>query len=163
MQTLETSTPKIIAGKGEGIGWLTFNQPEKRNAMSLEMWQGTADALDAFAADPEVRVVVMQGAGGKAFVSGADISQFETSRNNAQAAEEYARIASGARQRLKSLEKPLIAMIRGYCDAFGVGIDDATLRAEAIEWQATRGSRSGRVAWQYFTDLAGRKGVALPA
>ena len=54
-----------------------------------------------------------------------------------------------------------LAMIRGYCDAFGVEIDDETLRAEAIEWQATRGARSGRVAWQYFTDLAGRKGVAL--
>jgi len=56
-----------------------------------------------------------------------------------------------------------LAMIRGYCDAYGVAIDDATLRAEAIEWQATRGARSGRVAWQYFTDLAGRKGVALSA
>ena len=55
-----------------------------------------------------------------------------------------------------------LTMIRGYCDAYGVEIDDATLRAEAIEWQATRGSRSGRVAWQYFTDLAGRKGVTLP-
>ena len=54
-----------------------------------------------------------------------------------------------------------LAMIRGYCDANGVQIDDETLRAEAIEWQATRGSRSGRVAWQYFVDLAGRKGVAL--
>ena len=54
-----------------------------------------------------------------------------------------------------------LAMIRGYCDAFGVDIGDAELRAEAIEWQATRGSRSGRVAWQYFTDLAGRKGVSL--
>jgi predicted AAA+ superfamily ATPase len=54
-----------------------------------------------------------------------------------------------------------LAMIRGYCDAHGVEIDDATLRAEAIEWQATRGSRSGRVAWQYFTDLAGRRGIAL--
>lgn len=54
-----------------------------------------------------------------------------------------------------------LAMIRGYCDAYGVTIDDATLRAEAIEWQATRGSRSGRVAWQYFTDLAGRRGVTL--
>ncbi|WP_342070645.1 ATP-binding protein [Yoonia algicola] len=54
-----------------------------------------------------------------------------------------------------------LAMIRGYCDAYGVAIDDATLRAEAIEWQATRGSRSGRVAWQYFTDLAGRRGVSL--
>jgi uncharacterized protein len=54
-----------------------------------------------------------------------------------------------------------LAMIRGYCDAFGVTIDDATLRAEAIEWQMTRGSRSGRVAWQYFTDLAGRQGVTI--
>jgi predicted AAA+ superfamily ATPase len=54
-----------------------------------------------------------------------------------------------------------LAMIRGYCDAYGVGIDDATLRAEAIEWQATRGARSGRVAWQYFTDLAGRRGIRL--
>jgi len=54
-----------------------------------------------------------------------------------------------------------LAMIRGYCDAHGVEIDDDTLWAEAIEWQATRGARSGRVAWQYFTDLAGRRGVAL--
>lgn len=54
-----------------------------------------------------------------------------------------------------------LAMIRGYCDAHGVEIDEATLRAEAIEWQATRGARSGRVAWQYFTDLAGRRGVAI--
>ena len=54
-----------------------------------------------------------------------------------------------------------LAMIRGYCDAHGIKIDDDTLRAEAIEWQATRGSRSGRVAWQYFTDLAGRRGVRL--
>ncbi|WP_299023730.1 ATP-binding protein [uncultured Sulfitobacter sp.] len=54
-----------------------------------------------------------------------------------------------------------LAMIRGYCDAHGVAISDADLRAEAIEWQATRGSRSGRVAWQYFTDLAGRRGVAI--
>jgi predicted AAA+ superfamily ATPase len=54
-----------------------------------------------------------------------------------------------------------LAMIRGYCDAYGVEISEATLRAEAIEWQATRGARSGRVAWQYFTDLAGRRGVRV--
>ncbi len=54
-----------------------------------------------------------------------------------------------------------LSMIRGYCNAFGIEIDDATLRAEAIEWQATRGARSGRVAWQYFTDLAGRRGVRV--
>ena len=52
-------------------------------------------------------------------------------------------------------------MIRGYCDAYGVQVDDERLRAEAVEWQATRGARSGRVAWQYFVDLAGRKGVAI--
>jgi len=54
-----------------------------------------------------------------------------------------------------------LAMIRGYCDAYGVVIDAALMRAEAIEWQATRGARSGRVAWQYFTDLAGRQGVLI--
>ena len=54
-----------------------------------------------------------------------------------------------------------LAMIRGYCDAYDLEIDDTTLRADAIEWQATRGSRSGRVAWQYFTDLAGRRGVTI--
>jgi predicted AAA+ superfamily ATPase len=56
-----------------------------------------------------------------------------------------------------------LAMIRGYCDAYGIEIDDATLRAEAIEWQQTRGARSGRVAWQYVTDLAGRRGISLSA
>lgn len=54
-----------------------------------------------------------------------------------------------------------LAMIRGYCDAYGVTISEAAMRAEAVEWQATRGARSGRVAWQYFTDLAGRQGVVL--
>lgn len=54
-----------------------------------------------------------------------------------------------------------LAMVRGYCSAYGVEVSDADLRAEAVEWQATRGSRSGRVAWQFFTDLAGRKGVSL--
>ncbi len=54
-----------------------------------------------------------------------------------------------------------LSMIRGYCDAFGIAISDADLRAEAIEWSQTRGGRSGRVAWQYVTDLAGRRGVAL--
>ena len=54
-----------------------------------------------------------------------------------------------------------LSMIRGYCAAHGVAIDEAGLRAEAIEWQATRGARSGRVAWQYFIDLAGRRGVPL--
>ncbi|WP_374632751.1 ATP-binding protein [Paracoccus sp. (in: a-proteobacteria)] len=54
-----------------------------------------------------------------------------------------------------------LAMVRGYCDAYGVHVTEDQLRAEAIEWQATRGSRSGRVAWQFFTDLAGRQGISV--
>ncbi len=134
---MKLNTDKIIAEVRDGIGWLTFNQPEKRNAMSLEMWQGTADALDAFAADAEVRVVVMQGAGERAFVSGADISQFEKSRSNAEVAAEYARISNGARQRLKDIEKPLIAKIRGFCLGGGLAVAmaaDYRISAEGAEF-----------------------------
>jgi predicted AAA+ superfamily ATPase len=58
-------------------------------------------------------------------------------------------------------QEDYLAMVRGYCDAGGIEIDDARLRAEAIEWQATRGARSGRVAWQFYCDLAGRMGRAV--
>lgn len=122
MQTLDTSTPKIIAQKGDGIGWLTFNQPEKRNAMSLEMWQAMGEVLEVFAADDEVRVVVMQGAGDKAFISGADISQFETHRSNAEASAEYNRIAGQSRRILAEMDKPLIARIRGFCIGGGLAV-----------------------------------------
>jgi predicted AAA+ superfamily ATPase len=58
-------------------------------------------------------------------------------------------------------QEDYLAMVRGYCDAGGIEIDNAQLRAEAIEWQATRGARSGRVAWQFYCDLAGRMGRAV--
>ena len=67
---------KILAEIKDGVGRITFNQPEKRNAMSVAMWDGMGQALDVFAADASVRCVVLTGAGDKAFVSGADISQF---------------------------------------------------------------------------------------
>lgn len=119
---MKLDTDKIIAEVKDGIGWLTFNQPEKRNAMSLEMWQGTSDVLDAWAADDAVRVIVLKGAGDRAFVSGADISQFEKVRGNAEAGDHYASVANGARQRLRHIEKPLIAMIRGYCLGGGLAV-----------------------------------------
>jgi enoyl-CoA hydratase/carnithine racemase len=129
MDTLAGTAPlreyadgKMLAAKDGGIGFITFNQPEKRNAMSVEMWQGLAEILDDFRDDPAVRVVIMTGAGGKAFVSGADISQFEKRRANADAQEEYARLTSGGRARLANFPKPSIAAIQGFCLGGGLAI-----------------------------------------
>jgi len=82
-------TDRILARKDGRIGILTFNNPEKRNALSLEMWQRMGEVLDAFAADADLRVVVLTGAGDKAFVSGADISKFASERASAEAAVVY--------------------------------------------------------------------------
>lgn len=112
---MELQTDKMIASKESGIGWMTFNNPARRNATSLEMWQAIEVILDDFEKDDAVRVVVMQGAGDKAFVSGADISEFKEKRNNAEASAEYSRISESARAKLANFPKPLIAMIRGYC------------------------------------------------
>jgi enoyl-CoA hydratase/carnithine racemase len=101
---------------------MTFNNPARRNATSLEMWQAIADILEDFGADPAVRVVVMRGAGDKAFVSGADISQFEDQRADAEAARRYNQVSERARAAMAALDKPLIAMIRGYCLGGGVAI-----------------------------------------
>ncbi len=119
---IELNTDKMLAEKADGIGWMTFNNPARRNATSLEMWQAIAVILDDFAADPAVRVVVMRGAGDKAFISGADISQFEAQRADAEAAARYNAVAEGARVAMAALEKPLIAMIQGYCLGGGVAI-----------------------------------------
>src|SRR5260370_19598134 len=87
---------KILAHKEGGVGWLTFNQPERRNAISLAMWDAIAIAADDFATDPSVRAVVMKGAGGKAFVSGADISEFEKLPNGSAAEHGYTRPTTAA-------------------------------------------------------------------
>jgi enoyl-CoA hydratase/carnithine racemase len=120
--TLSLGTGKMIARKGGGIGWIVFNQPEKRNAVSVEMWQAVEQIAADFAADDGVRVVVITGAGEKAFVSGADISQFETLRGDADAQGQYEKMTAAGRAALAALEKPSIAMIRGYCIGGGLAI-----------------------------------------
>jgi enoyl-CoA hydratase len=119
---MKLSTEKILAEIDDGIGWLTFNNPERRNAMSMEMWQGVGDALEAFQSDPAVRVVVMKGAGGKAFVSGADISEFDQHRASAEQRKEYAAINARGNRWLREIDKPLIAMIQGFCIGGGLNI-----------------------------------------
>ena len=119
---LELKTTKILARIEDGIGWLTFNQPERRNAMSLDMWQAVGDALEHFQQNSAVRVVVMHGAGGRAFVSGADISEFDAQRANAEQRQQYAQITARGNRWLASIDKPLIAMIDGFCIGAGLGI-----------------------------------------
>lgn len=123
---MEFAQGKIIAEIKDGVGRITFNQPEKRNAMSVTMWEGMGQALDAFDADASVRCVVLTGAGDKAFVSGADISQFEKIRSDADAQREYARLTTGGRLKLAQYAKPVIAEIRGFCMGGGLGIAMST-------------------------------------
>jgi len=106
---------KVLQSVTDGVGVITFNNPEKRNAMSLEMWEGLGSALIALRDDPDVRVVVLVGAGDKAFVSGADISQFEKTRHNAEASEQYSKRSAAQRALLADYPKPTIACIRGFC------------------------------------------------
>lgn len=122
MNAIALDTQKIIAEIDDGIGWLTFNHPERRNAISLEMWQGIGDALERFEHDDAVRVVIMKGAGGKAFASGADISEFDQHRANAEQRKQYGEISGRGNRWLGQLTKPLIAMIHGYCIGGGLAI-----------------------------------------
>jgi enoyl-CoA hydratase/carnithine racemase len=115
-------TERIISRKDGAIGWLIFNNPERRNAVSLDMWEAIPKVLADFGADDAVRVVVLAGAGDKAFVSGADISQFEKLRSTAETVAHYDEIGEKAQTRLKNFDKPVIAMIRGYCIGGGLNI-----------------------------------------
>lgn len=119
---LKLNTTKMLAHVEDGIGWVTFNNPERRNAVSLEMWQALGDIMEAFDADPDVRLVVLRGAGERSFVAGADISEFEKHRANAEQRYEYAKISQRGHQSLRNFTKPLIAMIRGYCIGGGLVI-----------------------------------------
>jgi enoyl-CoA hydratase/carnithine racemase len=113
---------KILQSTTDGVGVITFNNPAKRNAMSLDMWEGLGNALVELRNNPDVRVVILTGAGDKAFVSGADISQFEKVRHNAAASEEYSRKSEAQRALLANYPKPIIACIRGFCLGGGMQV-----------------------------------------
>lgn len=115
-------TDKMIAQKDGAIGWITFNNPARRNAVSMAMWEALADIVSAYGSDDEIRVIVLKGAGGKAFVSGADISEFEERRSSAEEVQRYHEIAERATSGLQYIGKPTIAMIDGFCIGGGVSV-----------------------------------------
>ena len=115
-------TERIVAEKQGPIGWLTFNNPARRNAISIDMWEAIPEVLDRFEQDREIRVIVLKGEGDKAFVSGADVSQYEKQRSSAEGIQYYEEIASRVQDRLQGCDKVLVAMIRGYCLGAGINI-----------------------------------------
>jgi enoyl-CoA hydratase len=117
-----SGTDKMLSRKEGGVGYVTFNNPERLNAVSLDMWDATKRILDDFAADNDIRVVVLTGAGGKAFVSGADISKFASERANLESSRAYSKRADAAYSSIYEFPKPTIAMIRGYCIGGGLGL-----------------------------------------
>jgi enoyl-CoA hydratase/carnithine racemase len=161
MSTMEFADGKILAEITDGVGRITFNQPEKRNAMSVAMWAGMAAALDLFEADASVRCVVLTGAGDKAFVSGADISQFDKMRSDADAQREYSKQTAGGRLKLASFPKPVIAEIRGFCMGGGLGIAmscDIRIAAEGSQFgipAAKLGIAYGFDMVRHLVDLVG--------
>src|SRR6202162_4731354 len=114
-------TTKMIAEKDGAVGRIIFNNPARHNAVSLDMWQAVAQIMEDFENDEAIRGIGLPAAGGKAFVSGADISEFKEKRANEEAAAAYSKISETARTRLQETLKPTIAMIRGYCIGGGVG------------------------------------------
>jgi enoyl-CoA hydratase len=121
-ESMVSPSERMIAEKDGPIGWMVFNNPARRNAISLDMWQAIPVILDAFEADPGIRVVVLKGAGDQAFISGADISQFEQQRSSAETVAHYDKIAETAGARLQETRKPTIAMIHGFCIGGGLGV-----------------------------------------
>jgi len=120
MRTVDTGTEKMLAHVEGGIGWMTYNNPARHNAMSYEMQIAVPRILAAFEADDDVHVIVVRGAGEKAFVSGADISEFDSKRTTVSAREEYDEALAASWRSWREVSKPIIAMIRGYCIGGGL-------------------------------------------
>jgi enoyl-CoA hydratase/carnithine racemase len=121
-QSSISRTERMIARKEGAIGWIIFNNPARRNAVSVDMWEALAEIVDDYAKDDAIRVIVARGAGGKAFVSGADISEFEQQRSDPASTEAYRQVSDRGSEALRLVGKPTIAMIEGFCVGGGVSL-----------------------------------------
>ena len=116
------TTEKMLSRIEEGVGYITFNNPDKHNAVSIEMWDALEKILDNFRNSNKIRVIVLNGAGGKSFVSGADISKFDKERSSKEAVLSYNKRTQKVYELLESFPKPTIAMIDGYCIGGGLNL-----------------------------------------
>jgi enoyl-CoA hydratase/carnithine racemase len=158
---LTLKTDKMLATKAGGVGTMIFNNPERRNAVSLEMWEAAEAILTDFRDDPDVRVVVVTGAGGKAFVSGADISKFESERASEEAVRAYNAQTERVYGMLHGFPKPTIAEIHGACVGGGMALAvccDLRLCAEDSRFgipAAKLGLGYGYVGMKRLSDIIG--------
>jgi len=116
------TTEKMLSRIEEGVGYITFNNPDKHNAVSIEMWDALEKILDNFRNSNKIRVIVLNGAGGKSFVSGADISKFDKERSSKEAVLSYNKRTQKVYELLESFPKPTIALIDGYCIGGGLNL-----------------------------------------
>jgi enoyl-CoA hydratase/carnithine racemase len=112
----------LLLERSGPVATLTLNRPESHNAISLDMYTAIPDLIAEVAKDPEVKVLVLRGAGEKAFASGADISEFREIRGNAESARAYNERVAAAERAIEELAKPTIAMVHGYCIGGGMGL-----------------------------------------
>jgi enoyl-CoA hydratase/carnithine racemase len=115
-------TEDLLVEQRDGIATLTLNRAQSHNAINVGMYKEIPDLVGALDEDPEVKVVVVRGAGEKSFASGADITEFERERGSAQAARSYNDKVAAAERAIEGLSKPTIAMIHGYCIGGGAGL-----------------------------------------
>jgi len=129
MTTTETRDPeqpggRIVLRQHGAVGWIVIDHPARRNAMTRSMFEALGAAVQGYAADDSVRVIVVRGAGEEAFISGGDISEFGQNRSTLDAVRAGDAIMAATYQALADCPKPTIAMIRGYC--LGGGLNVAT-------------------------------------
>ena len=122
MLPLASPSSNILALKDGSVGWLILNRPERRNALTSAMWTAIPPAMAAVDADPDIRVIVLRGAGSQAFAAGADICEFGETRKDAASARDYERRNAEAFAAIRSASKPVIAMISGHCIGGGLAL-----------------------------------------
>jgi enoyl-CoA hydratase len=155
-------TSGLIGAESRGpIGWLIWDNPSKLNALSPGMSEDALSVIEAYESDPAIKVVIMRGAGRKAFISGGDIKSFDKTRANAEAARAAREAPGKLRHKMLNLEKPLIAMIYGYCLGGGLGMAlNADLRFASSDAQfsvpaALRGIAYAPEGLKTLVDLVG--------